>query len=150
MNSKYQNDETLQEYREKRRKGRVAHKLRVQAELRHRDGPHCRWPDCDAWKRGERVDNAHLTDAGMGGDPSALRTRRPIMIRLCQSHHMGRVSIHSKDLRVVFITERKADGPLQFEQRDFKSKGGWRVVGIEDNFSYTPRVEEHTDGYDFD
>ena len=109
-----------------------------------------RWPGCTEWKRGMRVEAAHLDDSGMGGDPSLLRTQRPLMIRLCYEHHQGRVSLHSKDLRGVFLTDRKADGPLQFEQRDLKTKGGWRVVDIEDDFTFTPREEEHTDGYDFD
>ena len=150
MNSKYQDGETLQEYREKRRKGRTAHKLKVQAELRQRDGHGCRWPGCESWKRSIRVEAAHLDDSGMGGDPSLIRTQRHLMIRLCYDHHQGRVSIHSKDLRIVYLTDRQTDGPCQFEQRDFKSKGGWQVVGVEDSFSFTPKAEEHTDGYDFD
>jgi hypothetical protein len=63
MTSKYQNNETLQEYRDKRRNKRKAHKLTVQAELRRRDGLGCRWPGCTEWKRGVRVEAVHLDDA---------------------------------------------------------------------------------------
>jgi hypothetical protein len=91
----------------------------------------------------------------MGGDPSLVRTVTPLMIRFCYTHHQGRESIHSKDLRVVFLTDKQANGPCQFERRNTKAKDGWEVVGAEDDFTFKSREnpaadEEYTDGYDFD
>jgi hypothetical protein len=132
--SKYQGGKSLSEYREERRNGRRAHEDRIKAELRARDGKGCRWPGCEFWKKGIRVEGVHLVDKGMGGDPLGIRTQRALMIRLCNRHHQGSVSIHSGDLDIVFLTDKGTDGPVQFKRKNPKAKDGWDVEAVEDDF----------------
>ena len=147
MIEKFKDGETVQDYRHRRKVARKAAKADVQKELRQRDGMGCRWPGCELWKRGYVVHNVHLEDAGMGGDPALIRTQRRKMLRLCYAHHSGVLSIHSKDLRVIPLTERGTDSECQFEMRNYKAPNGWEVVGIEDPFTFTPR-ETDDDGED--
>lgn len=133
--SKYQGGKSLDEYREERRKTRRGHEDRVKAELRARDGKGCRWPGCEFWKKGIRVEGVHLVDKGMGGDPLGIRTKRALMIRFCHRHHQGSVSIHSGDLDVIFLTDRGTDGPVQFMRKNPKAPNGWEVEAIEDEFT---------------
>lgn len=139
---KFKDGETVAEYRERRRNARKNAKMTVQRELRVRDGVGCRWPGCEFWQRGYRVENAHLEDSGMGGDPALIRTQRQKMIRLCIQHHQGRVSIHSKDLRVVPLTDKGTDGPCEFQVRNPKAEHGWETVGGEDDFTFARRRNE--------
>lgn len=138
-NEKFKNGETLADYRIARRNARRAAVQSVKTDLRVRDGIGCRWPGCEFWKQGYRVDGAHLEDMGMGGDKALIRSQRHLMIRLCVRHHQGPWSIHSKDLRVVPLTDKGTDGPCQFEMRDHKAPDGWRVVGVEDDFTFRNR-----------
>lgn len=139
MIDKFLNGETLQDYRKRRRDARRTGEQSVKTTLRVRDGIGCRWPDCQFWKRGYRVDGSHLTDKGMGGDPKLLRTVLDEMMRLCVRHHQGPWSLHSGDLKVVYLTERKANGPCAFYYRDPKAEDGWAVAGIEDDFTFKQR-----------
>lgn len=153
MNSKYQNNETLQEYRDKRRSGSKSAKLESNAELRVRDGIGCRWTGCEFWKKGVIVDAAHVVQAaGMGGDPTMVRSQRWHKMRVCRTHHRGPVSLHSGDLRVVPLTDKGTDGPCEFQQRNPKSAHGWETVGGEDDFTFHRRRNESaledTDGGD--
>lgn len=92
-----------------------------------RDGSHyCRLiPQCD-----EKIqfETAHLEDKGMGGD-HGLRTDAAIMVRSCYFHHRGNWSLHSNDLRVEYLTNEKANGPIQIWGR--MSTGEWYLVGRE-------------------
>lgn len=139
MTSKFLNGETYAEYRAKRKASRQNAERAVKAAIRRRDGIGCRWPDCQFWKRGFRVDAAHLDDKGMGGDPKLIRTQTSTVMRICVQHHTGPESLHSGDLRIVPLTDRGADGPCQFERRNWKSLHGWEVVGGEDSFSFAAR-----------
>ena len=151
MIEKFKDGETVQDYRRQRRLERRTAELQVKRDLRVRDGIGCRWPGCAFWKHGYRVEGAHLSDKGMGGDPTLLRTTLDQMMRLCVRHHQGPWSLHSGDIRVVYLTERKANGPCQFEEHDPKAPYGWRVVGVEDDFTFRSRhnpAAEDTDGGD--
>ena len=149
MIEKFKDGETVQDYRRRVKNARKAAVLDIKTELRIRDGIGCRWPGCGFWKQGYRVHGVHLEDAGMGGDPTLIRTQRQTMIRLCARHHQGPWSIHSKDLRVVPLTEKGTDGPCAFEVRDLKSPTGWMADGVEDDFTFTrrrnPSAEESDD-----
>lgn len=141
MISKYQGGETLADYRIARRNKRKAAKMTIQKELRARDGIGCRWPGCEFWRKGYRVEAAHLDASGMGGDPSLIRTQRQKLIRICYPHHQGVCSLHSGDLRIVPVFEaRGTDGPCSFERRDPKAKDGWAVEGVEDEFTFSTRA----------
>ncbi len=143
MIEKFKDGETVQDYRYRRKQKRKAAVLDVKRTLIERDGHGCRWPGCEFPKRGYRVDAAHVTHAaGIGGDPRLLRTTRDSLMRICVAHHTGPVSLHSGDLRVIPLSEHGTDGHCQFEWRNYKAKGGWEVVGIEDPFTYTPKVED--------
>lgn len=92
---------------------------REKTKVRKRDG-HCRWPhftpeDQELCRRTRVTEVAHLTHKGMGGDPQTIRSRAPLMIRVCC--HQGPGSLHSGDRRVVFLTPKKADGALAFLER---------------------------------
>ena len=98
--------------------------------VRKRDG-HCRWPhlnpDHAELCRRTRTEVAHLTHKGMGGDPQTLRSRAPLMIRVCC--HQGPGSLHSGDRKVAYLTKKKADGPLAFFERRAGMK--WAEVARE-------------------
>lgn len=103
---------------------------REKTKVRKRDG-HCRWPhlDPDARElcRRTRTEVAHLTHKGMGGDPRTIRSRAPLMIRVCC--HQGPGSLHSGDRKVQFLSPQKADGPLAFLERRGREK--WAEVARE-------------------
>lgn len=86
--------------------------------VRKRDG-HCRWPHLDSVQKElcqrTRTEVAHLTHKGMGGDPLTIRSKAPLMIRVCC--HQGPGSLHSGDRKVLYLTTKKADGPLAFLER---------------------------------
>jgi hypothetical protein len=88
------------------------------AKVRKRDG-HCRWPHLDPDQRElcrrTRTEVGHLTHKGMGGDPQTIRSRAPLMVRVCC--HQGPGSLHSGDRKVLFLTPEKANGPLAFLER---------------------------------
>lgn len=107
---------------------RKSHEKQVKAEVRKRDGKGCRWPKCPYWKRGVRVEAAHLEPAGMGGDPQGLRMRTDNLIRMCLTHHRENYSLHTVDLKIEPMTWKGADGPVTFYQ---KVQGKWIVVGVE-------------------
>lgn len=94
---------------------------------RKRDGAHyCRLvPNCD---QSPVFETAHLDDKGMGGD-HGRRSSAELLIRACFAHHRGNWSLHSRDLRVEFLTDDKANGPIQVWGRD--RLGHWFLVGRE-------------------
>lgn len=139
MISKFLDGETLQDYRKRRRDARRSGEQSVKTTLRVRDGIGCRWPDCQFWRQGYRVEGAHIDAKGMGGDKRLLRTTLDQMMRLCIRHHQGPRSLHSGDLRIVYLTERRTNGPCAFYYRDPKAVSGWEVAGIEDDFTFKQR-----------
>ena len=146
--SKFQGGKCLAEHRHDRRVRRRSKEQQVKTDLRVRDGLGCRWPGCELWKQGFRVEGVHLRDKGMGGDPKLLRTQRDLMIRLCFQHHQGPVSIHSGHLDIQFLTDRNTDGPCSFLMRQ-SVDAIWVVVGVEDEFTFSvrrnPAAEESDD-----
>lgn len=113
---------TLRALREAKRQRVRAEELRAKAECRRRDGDRCRWPGCTETTR---IESAHLIAKSLGG----LNDRQNL-VRLCEAHHRGPVSLHSGDLRIEPLTERGADGPLLFLRRD--EAQGWCADGCED------------------
>ncbi len=89
----------------------LSHEKAEKAAVVARDGAKfCRLvPGC---REREKFETAHLDDKGMGGD-HGHRTTADTMVRACFWHHQGRWSLHSGDLRVVYLTDAKADGPIQ-------------------------------------
>jgi hypothetical protein len=83
--------------------------------VRLRDGAaYCRLvPRCTFDKHA----TAHIFAKGMGGD-HGTRTKAELMVRSCWHHHQGPWSLHSYDLRVEFLTDAKADGPIAIWGRD--------------------------------
>jgi hypothetical protein len=92
-----------------------------------RDGLHtCRLvPQC---RERDKHETAHLDDKGMGGD-HGNRTDASVMVRACFFHHQGNWSLHSKDLRVEYLTAEKANGAIAVYGRD--ESGRWFCVGQE-------------------
>lgn len=104
-----------------------AHEKKEKAKVVKRDGSHvCRLvPGC---QEREKHETAHLDDKGMGGD-HGLRTLAELMVRSCFFHHQGKWSLHSGDLRVVYLTELKANGPIEAWGKD--QNGQWFMLGRE-------------------
>lgn len=125
MIEKFKDGETLQDYRIKRRNERRNDERSVKTAIRVRDGIGCRWPGCEYWKRGYRVEGAHLDAKGIGGDPKLIRTTTGNLMRVCVKHHQGPFSLHSGDLRVVFLTERRRGWAVRIP--DQESRSGTRV-----------------------
>ncbi len=133
-NSKFgESGESLAEYRIRRRNGRKSKELSTKTQLRVRDGIGCRWPGCEYWKHGVIVEGAHLVDKGMGGDPKQIRTKVDLMMRLCKEHHQGPRSLHSAHREIVFLTDRKANGPCEFRTRKTLNDP-WVPDGIENDW----------------
>lgn len=114
-----------------RRTARTSVERREKALVRARDRV-CRWPrcECKTWKMPlslARLEVAHLTNKGMGGD-HGLRSTADQMILLCYSRHQGIVSLHSGHLRIVPLTRRGTAGPCRFQ---VMSGGQWRTMGAE-------------------
>lgn len=106
-----------------------AHERQEKEKARRRDGPHCRYPACDAVKRGFARHIAHLEDKGMGGDKQQLRTQAELLISLCVLHHEGTCSLHSGDIRIEPVfPEQGTNGPCTFWRLD--EQKGWTVDGI--------------------
>jgi len=88
-----------------------AHEDAEKAKVRKRDGAcYCRLvPGC---VERHLFETAHLDAKGMGGD-HGVRTVAELMVRGCFFHHRGNWSLHSKDLRVAYLTPEKANGPIE-------------------------------------
>lgn len=146
--SKFQNGETLAEYRIRRKNSRKSKELTTKTQLRIRDGVGCRWPGCPYWKQGAAVHGAHLVDKGMGGDPKQIRTQIDLMMRLCEPHHTGPKGLHSALREIEFLTERRANGPCRFKSRKTVDDP-WVIDGIEDEYElakrFNPAAEEAED-----
>jgi hypothetical protein len=82
-------------------------------------------PSCD---ERSHFQTAHLDDKGMGGDHGE-RTSAATMLRACLFHHLGVWSLHSKDLRVEYLTDKGTDGPIAVWGRT--AGGTWALVGRE-------------------
>lgn len=107
-----------------RRAGKTEQSVKDQA--KERDGEVCRWPHqsgleaaiCRSFGSG-RVEVAHTTHKGMGGDKKLLRTKRELLITFgpaCHAIYDGRNRSDKKpNRRVVFLTPEKTDGPCAFE-----------------------------------
>ena len=146
MIEKFKDGETVQDYRHRRKMDRKNELLGTKRDLRVRDGIGCRWPSCEFWKRGYRVDAAHvIIAAGMGGDPTLIRSTLYKFMRVCVQHHRGPVSLHSGDLKVVPQSSAGTNGPCDFYMRDPKAENGWALVGGEDTFSFRARRCETDD-----
>jgi hypothetical protein len=102
--------------RRKRRATRDAFEKSEKAKVVKRDGSHyCRLvPGC---REKEKHETAHVNSKGMGGD-HGIRSTADQMIRSCLWHHRGNWSLHSGDLRVEFLTDKGADGPIQVMATD--------------------------------
>ncbi len=57
---------------------------------------------------------AHLKARGMGGNPTKSRDTTANTICCCAAHHRGRRSLHSGHLKWRFLTDKGADGPMEF------------------------------------
>lgn len=114
-----------------RRKAVTSQERRAKATVRARDRV-CRWPRCECktfmlWPPLARLEVAHLTEKGMGGD-HGLRSTADQLILLCYAKHQGITSLHSGHLRVVPLTPHGTDGPCRFQA---KSGGRWRSIATE-------------------
>lgn len=84
------------------------HETREKAKVRKRD-KRCRFPDCGC--RGLRMEVAHIVAKSLL-DPSDSSG----MIFLCvQRHQDGVISLHHKTLRIAYLTDQRANGPIAFE-----------------------------------
>jgi hypothetical protein len=111
-----------------KRAKRVNSERSAKEQVRARDGRRCRVPGCRDQAKGWRLEVAHLSDKGMGGD-HGTRSKRHLMICLCYPHHQGQdgYSLHNERLRIEPETSEGADGPCKFSVH---KESGWDVVGV--------------------
>lgn len=116
------------------RKATVSIEDRLKQASKRRDGNKCRWPHTDpeeaARCRMLRVESAHLTHKGMGGDKQLIRTKKELLVTFglqCHDLFDGRIG-GGRPRRVRFLTEKKADGACAFEVRH---GGQWFEIGRE-------------------
>ena len=107
----------------------VAREKAEKAKVVARDGSQvCRVsPGC---REKEHFETAHLDNKGMGGD-RGHRTTAATMIRSCFLHHRGPHSLHSKDLRVEYLTPEQANGPIEVWSRvpsGDDMRGSWYLL----------------------
>lgn len=122
------------ERREKRAQIRT-HEKDQKALVVQRDGAkNCRLvPHCP---EREKFETAHLDDKGMGGD-HGLRTVADRMIRSCIFHHQGARSLHSKDLKVEYLSDQGTNGAIAVWARD--ERGKWFLLKRETACNVTER-----------
>lgn len=116
------------------RKTLVSDEDKIKREAKRRDFHRCRWPHQTLEEAARcvmlRVESAHLTHKGMGGDKQLIRTKRELLITQgVQCHDLldGRV-IGGIPRRIRFLTDKQADGPCAF---DVKRGKKWVEVGRE-------------------
>lgn len=69
-----------------------------------------------------RMEAAHIRSAGMGGDPTGLRSwKASDYVTLCHACHQGPRSVHSGHVRMV-AGPKGGDGPVRFVDQ---TPGGW-------------------------
>lgn len=121
--SKYQNGETLDEYRHRRRTSRQTTEKVAKGQAKAMDQGRCRWPRCECNRRGYRtftepLESAHRAAKGMGGNPDGSRNDPRNLITLCRPRHQGPTSLHSGDLKVITLTADGTRGPCEFWSTD--------------------------------
>jgi hypothetical protein len=131
---------TAKQLREARQRDTRTAERRNKDTVRDRDGARfCRLYayDCqhqnDTW-----FTTAHLDDKKMGGD-HGLRSTPDLMLRACFHHHQGGFSLHSKHIRVEFLTDRKANGPIRVWAREDTNTEDWFLVHEEGEEDVRPR-----------
>lgn len=94
-----------------------------------RDGYRCRMPGCTTNLQQWRLESAHLSAAGMGGNPDGSRGHhRRDYVSLCYLCHQGVRSLHSGDLRAVPVSPHElGDGLVRFDEL---TEAGWVTVGL--------------------
>lgn len=93
----------------------AASEKREKAKVRRRDRA-CRFPLCPCRRLGLALHASHQDHKGMGGDRLGLRTTADQMILLCAARHKeAAFSVHNKNLRAVYLTPDRADGPIGWE-----------------------------------
>lgn len=80
-----------------------------------RDGGHCRC--CNA-AFPTHVEVAHIRDKGMGGDHGLHSSTSADYVLLCVCCHRGPRSVHAGFIRIVPLTDRGGDGPVEFVDVD--------------------------------
>lgn len=77
---------------------------------------------CGRWCLGQSAEAAHIRSAGMGGDPTGLRSwKASDYVTLCRSCHQGPHSVHSGHVRIE-AGPQGGDGPVRFVDQ---TPGGW-------------------------
>ena len=120
------------------RRARIEQRLKLEAReaqekraARRRDG-RCRWPHQTAEERElcrrTRCDVHHVHAKGMSGDRTGVRSTADVLIYVDADVHEGPLSFHQKNRRVVYLTPRKCNGPIAFEE---KRGGRWMQIAEE-------------------
>lgn len=82
---------------------------------RRRDGWMCRFPRCGCHAKRLHPEACHVDgEKGMGGD-HGTKSHVSQLLCLCGNRHReSRISLHFKTLRIEFLTEKKANGPVRW------------------------------------
>lgn len=92
-----------------------AHETREMDAVRRRDH-YCRVPFCGCKKLKMRLEVAHSTHRGAGGNPDGTRTDRGSMVRVCFARHRTLpISLDKGTLRWVALTDAGAAGPIEWQ-----------------------------------
>jgi hypothetical protein len=123
--------------RRETKKARVLAEDKEKDKVRARDRQ-CRWPHCEncrAYK--PRLEVAHLTAKGMGGDPNGDVTTADQMILLdFLTHQSGPLSLEQHGRRIVPLTDKGTYGPCEFWQTDLETGGEFLVARERSPFVY--------------
>jgi hypothetical protein len=86
----------------------------AKAAVRRRDRV-CRFPLCGCHRLRLRLEVAHLTHKGSGGNPTGTRNVTGNLLLLCSHRHQhGALSLHHGTLVPVPLTGAGADGPIRW------------------------------------
>lgn len=127
--------------RRRRQTARKALEEDINQQVVFRDG-RCRWPHCAHMRKARshwpRLEAAHLTAKGSGGDPRALRSSLEQQITLCFFHHQADRqeahpdgSLERHDLRIEPLTPQGTSGPCEFWRRASPDGEDWYLVARE-------------------
>jgi hypothetical protein len=123
--------------RRERKKARVLAEEHEKAKVRVRDRQ-CRWPHCENCRTYKpRLEVAHLTAKGIGGDPRGEVSTADQMILLdFLTHQSGPLSLEQHGRRIVPLTDRGTSGPCEFWQTDLETGEEFLVARERSPFLY--------------
>lgn len=109
----------------------VAAERKAKEKVRDRD-KRCRFPLCGCKKFRRHTEVSHSEHKGMGGNPAGDRSTSALMVLLCPFRHKeNRYSIDRGLLKWEPLTDKGADGPIQWLMAQNDPREPWLIIARE-------------------